>query len=180
MWQCEDQFLCWAPDVTRPSSCWDVWCVCWWSPPHLPPPPGTSPWWGAWTGTWRYPTPATSFASRQTFNTEINETISLISADLRGEVCVQVGELSDSSDSSDTDRRAAVTFVLSKLEPSKEVVFTFSPALLTPSYHNDVFFYYSSSSFPRGRDGVTCSQEFSQPDSGRAQYWLTPVNTISR
>ena len=74
----------------------------------------------------------------------------------------------------DTHSQADLTFVLSKIgSGGSEVVFSFSPSLLTPSYHNDVFIYYSSSSFPRGRDGVTCSQEFAQEDSGVCRFSLT-------
>ena len=64
-----------------------------------------------------------------------------------------------------------VTVQLTKVEGGEdgeeEVVFSYTKGQITPSYHNDVFWYYSETSFQKGRDGVFCSEQFLASESCR-------------
>ena len=63
-----------------------------------------------------------------------------------------------------------VTVELTKVgkdNSEEKVVFSYNTGHITPSYHNDVFWYYSETSFQNGRDGVFCSEQFLTPHSCR-------------
>eukprot|EP00092_Neocalanus_flemingeri_P027169 GFUD01029465.1.p1 GENE.GFUD01029465.1~~GFUD01029465.1.p1 ORF type:complete len:1258 (-),score=258.89 GFUD01029465.1:483-4217(-) len=66
-----------------------------------------------------------------------------------------------------------VTFQLTRVDSEETVIFRYTKNQITPSYHNDVFWYYSETSFQPGRDGVFCSQQFLDVYSGLCRFSVT-------
>ena len=66
-----------------------------------------------------------------------------------------------------------VTVQLTKVDEVEEVIFRYTESQITPSYHNDVFWYYSETSFQEGRDGVFCSEQFLNKQTGLCRFSIT-------